>query len=218
MLSVTQEISGDRSHQGEQRREQELRLAFSGGSQRLDCVGILKAFEAHPRAMSGGSAVKVGGVSSSDASAQVNIQTLNFGVMNASPVATRSGSGPRTNGEFFGFDSQGPTRIHLDHITPANGELFEGISYYNSLIAKEDFGTYQKGVYADYYGKRDERARKLAHSATLIEARPDEKPAQHQADSSKDHIGSGEKNIGVVHSTILSHQFSKVGDSVKAVR
>ena len=218
MQSVTQEISGNRRHQGEQGREQELRLAFSGGSQRLKLAGALKALDAHSSAVGGGSAVVVRGVGGSYTSALIDIQALNFGVMNAPTWATRGGSGPCAHREFFGFDSQRPTRIRLDHIIPTDSELFQGISYNDSLIAEEDLGTNQKDVNTNYYSQGDERAGNLADTATLVEARPDKKSAQHQTDTGKDHIGSGTKNIGIVHSTILSHQFSKVGDSVKAVR
>lgn len=218
MQLMTQKISSNGGRQGEYRRSQWSQLALSRGSERLNSVGFLKTLKAYPGAVRGSSAVGVRRIGCSYTSAQVNIKSFDLSVMDVSPMAARSGGSPRTNGELFGFNGQGPTGIHGDHIAPTNSELFQRVSYDNSLITKADLRADQKNVNAYDDEEGGERARYFAGNAILIKARPDEECTQYRTNSGEDHIGVGAIDINVVHSIILSHQFSKVGDSVKAVR
>jgi hypothetical protein len=197
------------------RRDLALSLGFKGLSSRV----VLKSSDPYAGSIDTRSTIGARGFIGTHRSAQINVETFDVVDMNISGVmSSRSRRSPRTHSETFGSDGQSPAGVEINHISPTDGDLLQGIGYHKTLVVKGNFWSDQKGIDAGQYGSSYTRAGSDRGAATLVEARPEEERAHQYSEASKYQVGVGAINVSITHYGILSHHSGKARHSVKAVR
>ena len=206
-----------RCNQGEQSDSKELQLAFLASGKGLFDLSLLKILQLRSQPESCSAAICEGGVSSADASTLVDIKSSDFGVMDAATLSSGSGSRPGVNLELRSLDSQSPSSIDEQDISPTNRVFVQGVDDNHSFIAKNYFGANQVEINRDEREERNQHICSLRSGARVIEVRPGEKSADYCSEERKIEVGARTEDLSVIHSTILSQITTITSDTIKAV-